>query len=120
MSDIQSINTSTGVPSQPTPVAVLADSSNQPSSSHPAIERAVAASQVSIEESQKKNKESAAASLKEPVNMPSYTVHYQVNGKQISVSIVDQEGRLVKTVPSSEMLKALSRANLSPRVNLHG
>jgi len=52
--------------------------------------------------------------------MPSYTVHYQVNGKQISVSIVDQEGRLVKTVPSSEMLKALSRANLSPRVNLHG
>lgn len=53
-------------------------------------------------------------------SMPSYTVHYQVQGKQISFSVFDQEGRLVKTVPASEMLHALRRDNLSPRVNLHG
>ena len=111
MSDINPINNS--VPAAP------------PAGSHTpelqAVREAQVAAQVKADATkQAKQQAQSAADNKESISMPSYTVHYQVQGKHISVSILDQEGRLVKTVPSNEMLKALRQANLSPRVNFHG
>lgn len=53
-------------------------------------------------------------------DIPNYTVRYHVQGHQISVRILDDEGRLVRTVPASELLKALQQDNLAPRVNFLG
>lgn len=53
-------------------------------------------------------------------SIPNYTVRYHVQGHQVSVRILDDEGRLVRTVPSSELLKALKQDALSPRVNFLG
>ena len=53
-------------------------------------------------------------------NIPNYTVRYHVQGHQISVRILDNDGRLVRTVPSSELLQALKQDAVSPRVNFLG
>lgn len=111
MSDINPINNS---------VPVIPGAGAPAPESH-VVRDAQVAAQVKADAAKDAQKAAQKAEESKPgPSLPSYTVHYQVQGKQISVSILDQEGRLVKTVPSNEMLKALRQANLSPRVNFHG
>lgn len=49
-----------------------------------------------------------------------YTVRYHVQDNQVSVRIIDGQGRTVRTVPASELLHALRQDTLAPRVNFLG
>ena len=76
------------------------------------------AQQVKAE--QAKAQASDTADQEQRFSIPNYTVRYHVQGKQISVRILDGDGRLVRTVPASELLKALKQDSLAPRVNFLG
>jgi hypothetical protein len=49
-----------------------------------------------------------------------YTARYRMEGDRLNIQILDSEGRLVRTVPPNELLKALQGEFSRPRVDWQG
>ena len=49
-----------------------------------------------------------------------HTVRYRVEGRQISVEILDGDGRVVRTVPAQDLIKLRQRHLPVPSLNIHG
>lgn len=49
-----------------------------------------------------------------------YTARYQMDGDRLNIQILDADGRLVRTVPPNELLKALQGEFRRARLNWQG
>jgi len=49
-----------------------------------------------------------------------HTLRYRVEGKQISVEVLDAEGRIVRSIPAEDLIKLRNRELIRPTLSLRG
>jgi len=62
----------------------------------------------------------AAQQAQEQLTIEQHTLRYRVEGKQISVEVLDAEGRVVRSIPAEDLIKLRNRELIRPSLNIRG